>query len=84
MPAHLPGHSGTQNHDLKALAALIPLERHFPLSVVDLVELNAYAVDVRYADDWREPQLSDARRALVLASKVRAAVRELMPPSVVD
>ena len=27
----------------------------------DIVELNPYAVDVRYADDWREPQLSDAK-----------------------
>ena len=40
-------------------------------------------VDVRYADDWREPQLSEAKRALALASRVRAAVRELMPPAVV-
>ena len=71
-------------HDLKALAALIPSEQRFPLSVADLVELNPYAVDVRYADDWREPQLSDAKRALALASKVRAAVRELIPPHVVD
>jgi len=29
----------------------------------------------------REPQLNDAKRALALASKVRAAVRELIPPS---
>jgi hypothetical protein len=52
--------------------------------VEDLAELNPYAVNVRYADDWREPQLNDARRALALASKVRAAVREAMPPPVVD
>jgi HEPN domain-containing protein len=71
-------------HDLKALAALIPSEQRFPLSVADLVELNPYAVDVRYADDWREPQFSDAKRALALASEVRAAVRELIPPPVVD
>ena len=51
---------GTQTprtHDLKALAALIPPEQKLPLRVEDLVELNPYAVDVRYADDWREPQL---------------------------
>jgi hypothetical protein len=52
--------------------------------VEDLAGLNPYAVDVRYADDWREPQLHDAKRALALASKVRAAVRELMPLPVVD
>jgi hypothetical protein len=60
------------------------LEQRFPLRAEDLVELNPYAVDVRYADDWREPQLSDAKRALVLASQVRAAVRELMPAPVME
>jgi len=60
------------------------LERHFPVRVEDLAGLNPYAVHVRYADDWREPQLNDAKRALALASKVRAAVRELIPPLVVD
>jgi hypothetical protein len=55
MSAHLPGHSGAPTHDLKALTALIPLEQRFPVRAEDLVELNPYAVDVRYADDWREP-----------------------------
>jgi HEPN domain-containing protein len=66
-----------QTHDLKALAALIPLEQRFSLRVEDLVELNPYAVDVRYADDWREPQLNDAKRALALASAVRAGPRSV-------
>ena len=78
------GIQAPRTHDLKALAALIPLEQRFRVPVEDLVELNPYSVDVRYADDWREPQLSDANRALALASKVRAAVRESMPPPVID
>jgi HEPN domain-containing protein len=78
------GIQAPRTHDLKALAVLIPLEQRFPLRVEDLLELNPYAVDVRYADDWCEPQLNDANRALELASKVRAAVRESMPPAVVD
>lgn len=73
-----------RTHDLKALAALIPLAYVLPLRVEELVELNPYAVDTRYADDWREPRLSDARRALLLASEVRAAVREMLPPSAVE
>ena len=60
-----------RTHDLKALAALVPAEQSLSLRMEDIVELNPYAVDVRYADDWREPQLTDARRALWLASKVR-------------
>jgi len=76
------GIQAPRTHDLKALAALVPAEHRFPVRVEDLAGLNPYAVDVRYADDWREPQLNDARRALELASEVRAAVRESMPPPV--
>ena len=78
------GIQAPRTHDLKALAVLIPLEQCFPVRVEDLAELNPYAVNVRYADDWREPQLNDAKRALALASNVRAAVRESMPPPVID
>src|SRR5665213_1566888 len=72
------GIQAPRTHDLKALAALIPLVYVLPLRVEELVELNLYAVDTRYADDWREPGLSDARRALLLASEVRSAVREML------
>ena len=73
-----------RTHNLRTFAALIPLELHFPVRVEDLVEMNPYAIDIRYTDDWREPQLNDAKRALELASKVRAAVRKLLPLTVVD
>ena len=76
------GIQAPRTHDLKALAALIPLEQPFPVRVEDLAELNPYSVDVRYADDWREPQLSDANRAIELASQVKAAVRKALPPFV--
>ena len=78
------GIQAPRTHDLKALAALIPLGQRFPVRVEDLAGLNPYAIDVRYADDWREPQLIDAKRALALASEVRAAIRDLMPRPVVD
>src|ERR1035438_1923958 len=45
------GIQAPRTHDLKALAALIPLEPRLPVSVEALAELNPYAVDVRYADD---------------------------------
>ena len=62
-----------RTHDLKALLLLVPAGEGFPLRVDHIVELNPYAVGVRYADDWREPQLSDARRAL--AWRVGSAMR---------
>ena len=55
------GVQASRTHDLKALAAMIPLEWRLSVRVEDLAELNPYAVDVRYADDWREPQLNDAQ-----------------------
>jgi HEPN domain-containing protein len=78
------GIQAPRTHDLKALAALTPLEQRFPIPVEDLAQLNPYAVDLRYADDWREPQLNDAKRALALALQVRTVVRELMPASVME
>jgi hypothetical protein len=44
-----------------------------------LALMNPYAIDVRYADDLREPQVSDALRALETAQAVRADVRKLLP-----
>jgi HEPN domain-containing protein len=74
------GIEAPRSHDLRALAALLPAEIRFPLRPEELAELNPYAVNVRYADDWREPHLDDAKRALALALQVRAAVLELLPP----
>ena len=53
------------------------------MQLEDLSELNPYAVTGRCADDRRELQMDDAKRALLVASKVRAAVRELIPPTAV-
>lgn len=42
-----------RTYDLKAIAALVPSELTFPLTIEELAELNPYAVSVRYADKWR-------------------------------
>ncbi len=78
------GIQAPRTHDLKVLVALLPSDLNFPVPVKEIVELNPYSVDVRYSDDWREPQLSDAKRALALTAEVRTAVRKLMPPQVVE
>jgi HEPN domain-containing protein len=70
-----------RTHDLKALVSLVPAQNRLALQIEDVVELNPYSVDVRYADDWREPDLGDARRALALASEVRAEVRQAILPA---
>lgn len=71
----------SRTHDLNALMALLPADQDFPVSRAEIVELNPYAVAVRYADDWREPSLADAERALNLALEVRTAVRKMLPPA---
>ena len=75
----LLGIQAPYTHDLEKLVALVPAERHLSLPVTDLVAMNPYAVDVRYADDWREPQRDDAIRSLELAQVVRKEVRDLLP-----
>jgi len=75
----LLGIQAPYTHDLEKLAALVPAERQLSLSVTDLVAMNPYAVDVRYGDDWREPQREDAIRSLELAEVVRKEVRGLLP-----
>jgi hypothetical protein len=42
--------------------------------------MNPYAVDVRYADDWWEPQREDALRSVELAQRLRTEARRLLPP----
>ena len=68
-----------RTHDLRALALLLPEDAVLPITAEELAELNPYAVQARYAGDWPEPMLSDARRALSLAFTVRQAVRDLLP-----
>lgn len=52
-----------RTHDLKALFALVPAEQQLSLRIEDIVELNPCAVDVRYADDWREPELTEGQKS---------------------
>ena len=74
--------SAPRTHDLRALGLLLPEDATLPVTFAELAELNPYAVQVRYAGDWPEPTLSDARRALSLALAVRGAVRQFLPPRV--
>ena len=78
------GIEAPRSHDLIAIAALIPLESQFPVRPEELAELNPYAVNVRYADDWKDPQQEEAHRALELAFRVRAAVCKLLPTMLVQ
>ncbi len=61
------------------LLALLPAEARPSVQAAQLVAMNPYAVDVRYADDWQEPQREEALRSLELAERVRTEARRLLP-----
>jgi HEPN domain-containing protein len=76
----LLGIQAPRTHDLGNLLALLPAEARPSVQAAQLVAMNPYAVDVRYADDWREPQREDALRAVEVAQRVRTEARRLLPP----
>jgi hypothetical protein len=71
-------------HDLEELAALLPPGRALSVPLSELVGMAPYAVDVRYANDWREPRMEDARRSLDLAERVRGEVRPSLPAGALE
>ncbi|MBA3976262.1 MAG: DNA-binding protein [Candidatus Solibacter sp.] len=73
-----------RTHDLEQLAALLPKDKQLSVPLPTLAAMNPYAVEVRYADDWREPQLSDANAALEIAQRVRDEVRRLLPSDALE
>ncbi|MDA2909492.1 HEPN domain-containing protein [Nitrospiraceae bacterium AH_259_D15_M11_P09] len=69
-------------HDLEELQRLsVELESWAELSGLDLTELTAYAVELRYDAEFWPPQ-STAEEAVELAQRVRACVLAKLPPDV--
>ena len=63
-----------RSHDLPELLSLLPSEARVGISGAELSLLNRYSVEVRYPGDWEPVTRSEARDALELARRVRAAV----------
>jgi HEPN domain-containing protein len=73
-----------RTHDLEELAALLTPEQALSVPLGELVGMTPYAVDARYADDWREPGIEEARRSLALANRVRGEVRPSLPAEALE
>ncbi len=73
------GVQAPRTHDLSKLLLLLPAEERPAVVPQDLAAMNPYAVEVRYADDWREPLRDDAMRALQLAENIRREARNRLP-----
>ena len=71
-----------RSHDLEELQHLcVAIEPMPELSALDLTELTAYAVELRYDAEFWPPQPT-AQEAVGLAERVRKAILEGLPPSV--
>ncbi|MGI8992431.1 MAG: HEPN domain-containing protein [Bryobacteraceae bacterium] len=75
----LGGIHAPRTHDLAKMFALLPVPIQPEIDVAALLSLNSYAVDVRYPDDWREPQRTEAVRAMEIAATLRVSARRALP-----
>ncbi len=71
-----------KTHDMEELATLLPEGAALGLSLEEQRKLTAYATVTRYPGDYEPISLTEARKAVSLARRVRSAVRKLLPREV--
>ncbi len=70
-----------RTHDLEELQRLcVAMEPKPELSALDVTELSAYAVELRYDAEFWPPQPT-AHEAVFLAEQVRKVILESLPPA---
>lgn len=68
-----------KTHDIGVIAALVPAELRPDLTPEEARRLTKYGTVTRYPGDEEPISLTEARRAVRLARRVRTAVRRLLP-----
>ena len=68
-----------KTHDIEDLIALLPEELHPDLSESDQGLLTDYATVTRYPGDYEPISLSEARKSVAMARRVRREIRRLLP-----
>jgi HEPN domain-containing protein len=68
-----------KTHDIGVIAALVPAELRPDLTPEEARRLTKYGTITRYPGDDEPISLTEARRAVRLARRVRTAVRRLLP-----
>ena len=68
-----------KTHNLSLLMTLLPAKITVLLSEVEQELLTDYAIVTRYPGDTEEPTLSEARKAVRLARRVRKNIRAILP-----
>jgi len=68
-----------KTHDLRVLAQRLPGNLFKLLDMDKVLELNRYAIEARYPDDWEPFSRVEARRAVATAQRVRRSIRIHLP-----
>ena len=70
-----------KTHNLKMMMALLPVSLRPEFTPEEQGTLTNYATFMRYPGDYEPVSLTEARRAVRLARRVRTAIRKLLPKS---
>lgn len=68
-----------RTHDIEELTALVEPRVRIGLSVEEQRRFTAYATVTRYPGDYEPISLTEARRAVAAARRVRKEIRRLLP-----
>lgn len=75
----LKGIDFPKTHDIGELIARAPMGVQDALSIDEQRRLTVYATVTRYPGDYEPVSPAEARRAVALARRVRAAMRRILP-----
>lgn len=75
----LEGIDFPKTHDVRRLVALLPSRFRPELAPEEQDRLTDYATVTRYPGDYEPISLSEARRAVAIARRVRRQIRKMLP-----
>lgn len=75
----LKGIDFPKTHDIEKILALFPHDVPLPVSVEEQRTLTTYATFTRYPGDYEPVTLSEAKRAVRIARRVKRHLRKLLP-----
>jgi HEPN domain-containing protein len=68
-----------KTHDIGKIAALLPPRIQVSLTVEEQIQLTNYATVMRYPGDYFPISMTEAKKAVRLARRVRMQIRKLLP-----
>lgn len=68
-----------RTHSIRSLMEMLPAGLRPKLTVIEQDQLTEYATTTRYPGDYEPISITDARRAIRLANRVRSEIRKRHP-----